>query len=437
MSQALPSPATPTASQLALLRDRRYWPIFITQFLGAFNDNLVKTMLVVLIAYGHWDTGGTDPKILVSLAAGLFILPFVLFCPLAGELTEKFSKDRIIRAIKLAEIGIITIAAAALFTQSSPAALLVIFLLGTHSAFFSPGKFSILPQHLGAAELIAANGLTSTGTYIAILCGTMAGALLAPAPAGIMIASLIMFSAALGGFVASLYIMPAPSNTPDLPLTFNPLRSLIRALRFACAQPHGVFPAMLGIAWFYFVAATFHAQFPNFSKETIRVDTNVLALFMFVFSLGIAAGGLMNNRLLRSEINAKLVPIACMAICLFAALLYVLSAPFSATGLAGINDFLWDPRGLVIIAVLFLLSFSGGIYVVPLRAIIQHRTADTQKGRIIAAGSLLDALLMLLSSLAAAALLSAGLAIEELFLLLSGLSAAAALIIKRSKGLYA
>jgi MFS family permease len=427
-------------TQFSLLADRRYAPLFITQCLGAFNDNLVKTMLVVLIAYGYWNIDDARPDVLVSMAAGLFILPFVLFCPLAGELTEKYPKDAIIRIIKLAEIGIVLLAAYAFFSEAQGLALAVIFLLGAHSAFFSPGKFSILPQHLSAEELIAANGLTSTGTYLAILGGTIAGAVLAPMEESAWYASIILMAAALAGYIASRYIPPAPPATPLIIIHFNPIGSLIKAIGFSRRQKNGVFAAMLGIAWFYFVAATFHAQFPNFAKESLHVDTHVLTAFMVIFSGGIALGGLLNNSLLAGKINPHLVPWASAGLCLLSAILYTLSAPFitdgSAPSLTGITDFFTAPRGIMIGVILFLLSVAGGLYVVPLRAIVQHRTAEGLKGKVIAANSLLDALLMLLSSVMASSLLSAGLAIEELFLIISGLTAFTTILLWRTRSLY-
>lgn len=244
-------------NQFSLFRERRFWPLFVVQFGGAFNDNLMKTAIVVLIAYGLWDVSPLTPGALVALAAGLFILPFVLFCPLAGDLTDKYSKNSIIRAVKIAEIAIVLLAIPAFYFQSVVMAFVVLLALGTHSAFFSPAKFAILPQHLDENELIAGNGLVSTGTYVAILGGTLIGALLALAPMGLSIICGLLILFALLGFGASFLIPPAPPLHPDLPIVYNPLRGIAKMLKHARSQQAGVLTAILGVSWFYFVAGGF------------------------------------------------------------------------------------------------------------------------------------------------------------------------------------
>lgn len=423
-------------NQFSLFRERRFWPLFVVQFAGAFNDNLMKTAIVVLIAYGFWDVSPLTPGALVALAAGLFILPFVLFCPLAGDLTDKYSKNSIIRAVKIVEVAIVLLAIPAFYLESVALAFVVLLGLGTHSAFFSPAKFAILPQHLQEDELIAANGLISTGTFVAILIGTLMGALLALAPMGLGIICGILIMFALLGLTTSFLIPSAPPLNPDLPITYNPLRGIVKMLKHARSQKTGVLTAILGVSWFYFVAGGFHAQFPNFAKETLGVDTIVLTIFMVVFSLGIGIGGMMNNRLLQSQIDSKFVPWAMLGIAVFSLDLCFAAGNFNpnATELMGLSAFTSEFVGWRILADLFLLAFFGGLYVVPLRAIVQSRAGKKEKARVVASNAMIDALFLLGSSIVATGLLSVGLNILDMYYILAiACFGAAAFFYKRGR----
>ena len=424
-------------SQYSLLKDRRFLPLFVTQFLGAYNDNLMKAFFVVLVAYGDWDLHGFEPDVMVSLAAAVFIFPFVVFCPFAGALTDKYDKSKILRITKLAEIGIVFLAVAAIFMQSVLLCFTVLVALGTQSAFFSPGKFSLLPQHLSEKELIAGNGLISTGTYLAILSGTMTGTFFALYSFGPYLISAILLLFAVLGYWASRSIPLSPPQNAQKVLDYNLLRFFYQLFHYIYTRPGGVFVSMLGVSWFYFVAATVHAQFPNFAKQALSVDTNVLTICLTVFSLGIAAGGLLNNRILKSTISAKMVPFSAIMIAIFSADLYFVSASFvSMSGeLLGVSEFVLQFKAWRLIADLFLLSFFGGLYIVPLRAIVQYKTPAHHTARVVSMNALTDSLGMLMSALLAALLLSLGWKVEQLFLLLSGLTFLVAMFFWRYKNI--
>lgn len=425
------------ASQFSLLSDRRFLPLFITQFLGAFNDNLMKAFVVIMIAYSIWDTGYFEPEVLVSIAAGLFILPFVIFCPFAGAITDKYDKSKILQYTKIAEIGIVIAAIVTIYLGSTMLALCVLFALGIQSAFFGPGKFALLPQHLEKIELIGANGLISTGTYLAILAGSIFGTVLAMKPFDKEIVSCLMLSCSIAGYIASRYIPPAPSSNPDIHVPFNPFQIGINILRYVYNTPNGLIWAILSVSWFYFVAATIHAQFPNFVKQTLNADTNVLAFFMITFSLGIALGGLLNNVILKSKVTTKLVPYAAFAIAFFAMDLYINSNNFEElydpTKLLSLREFFQIPLAWRISADVFLLSLAGGLYIVPLRSTIQVLTPKHHTARVISANALTDALLMLLSSIMATILLSIGLFVKDLFIVLSLLTVVVSFLLLRYK----
>lgn len=420
-------------NQFVLMKDRRFWPLFVTLFLGAFNDNLFKQTLSVMVAYGMISTGSQSPQVLVSLAAALFIIPFILFTPIAGSMADKFAKDKIIRVIKLAEICIVGMAFAGLYFQSVALLMLVLFSFGTHSAFMSPSKFSILPQHLRRDELIGGNALVNTGTYLAILGGTILGGLLALNPAGIAMAAGLLLVCALSGYLVSRQIPPAPPRAPELKLNFNPVQEAARVIGYARAQPPELFTAMLGSAWFFFTGAMLLAQFPNFAKQTLGVDNVVLTLFMVTFSLGVGLGGLLNNSLLRSRVEPIFVPAAALAIAVFALDLHFASAVYNGLPqingpmLLGAGEFLSYWSGWRIVLDLLFISLAGGIYVVPLKSIIQDRAPLEHNARILAASSLLDALFVLSSAILAIIVFALGFRVIDLFILISIGSAAVAI----------
>lgn len=429
------------SSQFALLKDVRFAPLFVTQFLGAFNDNLLKSYIVVLIAYKRWDIGDMQPEVLVSLAAALFILPFVLFAPYAGELTDKRDKAEIIRLTKLAEIAIATLAVVAILFGSTYMALVVLFAMGAQSAFFAPGKLSILPQHMHDNELIAANGLMSTGTFLAILSGSILGTLIALQDFGQASVCILIIIIAICGYAASRKIPAAPSISSHKIISYKPVQAIWAAIKYSYDRPKGVFAAMLGISWFYFVAGNIHTQFPNFATGILGVDTNVLSLFMVLFSVGIALGGLMNNFILQSAISAKYVVWAALAIAFFSGDIYFASAAFNEiqshnAELLNISAFFMNVHAWCIVLDLFFLSFCGGLYIVPLRAIVQKLTPPEHIGRVISANTLCDSLFILTSSLSGAVILWLGWSVTDIFILLSGLTIIVAFALMRYKSLW-
>ena len=410
------------ASQFALLKTNRFLPLFIVQFLGAFNDNLLKTILVVLIAYGLWDVNGIDPAILVAAATGLFILPFILFSPIAGVMSDKFDKAIMIKWIKLAEIAIAITAVAALFTGDLYFAFGVLLLLGAQSAFFAPCKFAILPDHLKREELIGGNALVSTGTYLAILAGTIIGAIIAPLENGKIIGSAIILTMAVIGYISALRIPTAPSKDPNIKLSFNIIGKAISVLRFAFQQKGGVLISILGVSYFYFVAATFHAQFPNFTKQTLGADNIVLTFFMVAFSFGVAIGGLLNNKFLKAKAHGGLVPIACLFMAAFGIDIYFAAKAYPAsTGeeLHTIQTFISNIHGIRLLADTFLQAVACGFFVIPLRAIVQDRTNKTVRARVISSSNMMDASFILLSSVLGTFLISQSMSIEGLYLTVS------------------
>ncbi len=404
-------------NQFLLLKSRRFLPLFVTQFLGAFHDNLFKNAMVVLLLYGAANAEDGNAKIYTTLAAGLFILPFVLFSAMGGQLADKYPKERVIRVIKLVEIGIAGLGTAALLSQSVALLFVTLFALGTHSAFFGPSKYSILPQHLAENELIGGNALLNTGTFLAILLGTIAGTTLITLPFGHGIVGAGLFLCALCGWMASRKIPPTRAGAPETRIDFNPFTETASILRYTFGRPHGTVMAVMGIAWFYFMGGMFMAQMPNFVHDTLNANEHVLAFFMVLFSIGVAAGGLFNNKLLRGRIEAVYVPLAVLGITAFA-----IDLSFAGRGFARMEEattlgaFLSAPANWRIVFDIAMIAVCGGLFVVPLNALIQHRTPEDHRARVMAGNAIVNSVFVAVSSALSAALIAAGFATEDLFL---------------------
>ena len=415
-------------NQFRLLRKRRFAPFFLTQVLGAFNDNVYKNALVILVAYHAGSYAGIDPNLLTNLAAGIFILPFVLFSATAGQIADKFEKSAIIRIIKAAEIGIMAIAAAGLLLKNLPLLLAALFLLGLHSTFFGPVKYAILPQVLSPAELVGGNGLVEMGTFVAILAGTLVAGVLIALDRGIVwVAALILVTGVLG-FLASLAIPKVARAAESLSFEWNPFRETWSNLQFA-RRNRTVFLSLLGISWFWFYGAMFLSQFPTYSKAVLGGNEHVVTLLLALFSIGVAAGSLLCERLSGHKVEIGLVPFGSIGLSVFALDLFLATPGSVEHANFGAWQFLTQPGSWRIALDLFLIGMFGGFYIVPLYALIQTRSEPSHRSRIIAANNILNALFMVAAAGLAVVALSAGLSIAQLLLLTGALNAAVAIYI--------
>ncbi|HND39908.1 MAG TPA: MFS transporter [Accumulibacter sp.] len=417
------------SSQFSLLGTRRFAPFFATQFLGAFNDNLFKNALVVLLTFqaAAWTT--LPPEVLTNIAAGIFILPFFLFSATAGQLADKFDKARLARLVKLLEVLIMGVALLGFVSHSLPILLVALFLLGLHSTFFGPVKYAILPQHLRDHELVGGNALVEAGTFVAILLGTLAGGLLAGAaahPTWVAYAGLLV--AALG-YLFSRGIPAAPAPVPQLVVGLNPFSETWRNIGFA-RQNRTVFLSILGISWFWLYGALFLAQFPAYARNVLGGNEASVTLLLAVFTIGVGLGSLLCERLSAGHVEIGLVPFGSIGLTVFGIDLAFaspaqlpLGAPLELTRLLALHAS-WR-----VLFDLFALGLFGGFFVVPLYALIQLRSAPEQRARIIAANNILNALFMVCGALAAAGLLSSGVSIAVLFAIAALCNAAVAVYI--------
>jgi hypothetical protein len=420
----------PADNQFSLLKQRRFGPFFLTQFLGAFNDNTFKNALIILIAFRATDSGFGNSDTLINLAAGLFILPFFLFSATSGQLADRYEKSMLIRRIKLLEIAIMMVAAVGLYTANIPLLIAVLFLMGTQSTLFGPLKFGILPQFLKEDELVGGNGLVEMGTYIAILLGTMfGGILIGVSDIGALMVAVAVIGVACLGYLSSRWLPRAEAVAPDLRLNWNPFTATWRNLGYA-RRNRTVFLAVLGISWFWLLGSVYLAQLPNFTKETLGGNEQVVTLLLTLFSVGVGAGSLLCERMSGHKVEIGLVPFGSIGLTVFGIDLFFATLDHDATGqLLGAGQFLSLPGSWRIVVDIVMLGMFGGFYIVPLYALVQQRSEPTHRSRIIAANNILNAFFMVLAALMAIVLLNAGLSIPQLFLLVAALNALMAVYI--------
>ncbi|MBF0416218.1 MAG: acyl-[ACP]--phospholipid O-acyltransferase [Magnetococcales bacterium] len=415
-------------NNMALLQSRRLGPLFVTQFLGALNDNVFKNALVMLITYRIADQAHLDGRILVSLAGGLFILPFFLFSAVAGQLADKSEKSSLIQKIKLAEIAIMGLAILGFYLNNLWFLLTVLFLLGAQATFFGPVKYAILPDHLAKEELIAGNAFVEAGTFLAILLGTIASGLVVLREHGVEIIMVSILVFAVAGWLTSRLIPLASIACPTQIIESNPFKSTWSILRQS-AERREVFLAILGISWFWLTGATYLTQFPTFAKDVIGGNEEVVVVFLTIFSVGIGLGSLLCNRLLAGEVSAQYVPLGALAMALFSIDLVLASERVVSGHLIGVLPFLSHLPNWRILLDLLGLAMAAGVYIVPLYAIMQTLSSENNRSQIIAGNNIMNALFMVASALGTVFLLSLGFSIPGIFMVMALANIAVALYI--------
>jgi len=413
------TPKAERGGPLALLRARRFGPLFTTQFLSAFNDNALKNALVLMLAYQPELARGVPAGMLIPLAGALFILPFFLGSATAGELADSHDKSRIIRIIKLTEIAVMGVGAAAVLTGSTWVLLGLLFVMGIEATFFGPLKYAILPDLLRMDELLLGNALVEAGTFLAILFGTIAGMAIAMSHGAGIVAGLIVL-VALGAWGTSQAIPATAPSAPEARVEANFIAATARLI--ADSRRETVrFRSILGISWFWLVGATYLSQFPSYVRNYLGAEEAVVTLFLTVFSVGVGAGSLLGNRILNGKISARIAPWGALGIALFSIDLW-LASPTHETVTANaamltVGVFLQSPAHWRILVDLLGIAASGGVFALPLYALLQTAGDARRRARAIGANNVVNAAAMVLSALAVIALLAAGVSVPGLFLL--------------------
>ena len=413
---------------MSLLTNKRFFPLFVTQFLGAFNDNLFKNALLIFLFFYASQDFGIPRDIMMPLGAGLFILPFMLFSATAGQLADKYPMHLMIRAVKVCEVGIMAMGCVGIAIENIYLMIGALFLMGTQSTFFGPLKYASLPRLVDKKSLIGANAWIEAGTFLSILLGTLAGSLAIALPNGVMVVTVALLIVAIAGVVSGWKVPGLEPANASLKVGLNPISQTARLISEAKRTPTLLF-IIMGISWFWFLGATFLSQFPTFAAEVVQGDEQTVALLLALFSVGIGIGSFLCTRWMKGEISALYVPLAAIVLALGSMDLYFSANRFIESGLTGLSALVQTYQGIWVLSDLLVISGAGGVFIVPLYTLLQERSPDANRAQMIAANNIINAAFMVASSLVVMALLAIGVSLQGVFLVIGILSIAVAVLI--------
>ncbi len=402
---------------LALMNRRRFLPLFVTQFLGAMNDNLFKTAMILFVIYNIYN----DPKqeeLFSAVASAVFILPFFLLSAVAGQLADAYDKAQLVRIVKTCEIGIMVIGGTGLMIGNIPLMMVALFAMGVHSTFFGPIKYAILPQHLSSDEVLGGTGLVEAGTYIAILAGTILAGFINHhvAAAGVLVISVI-------GWFAGREVPPAPAIGDDHAIDWNIFRASYRLVSATMHVRH-LFLAIVSISFFWMIGAVLFVQFPPLVKNVLQADKSVASLFLAIFSIGIAVGSVWINRLLKGQVSARFAPVSVLFMGAFVLGFHFIAKFWersSEGSLYNIVQFIHLPGAALLLACLLAIAISGGMFVVPLYAFLTTTVAKSETARTVGANNFVNAGCMVVGSVLAVGLSTIGVSATDQFIMTAGM----------------
>lgn len=401
------------SKQFALLKERRFFPFFLTQFLGAFNDNVFKNALVIMIAF---KVAEQQVDVLTNLAFGLFILPFFLFSAFAGQVADKYEKSLLIQRVKMFEICVMLIACLGFYLQSVGLLIFVLFLMGSQSSLFGPVKYGYLPEKLSTDELIGGNAMVEASTFISILLGTILGGVLIALDSVFPVSFAVVMFAVLG-FIAAKQIPNSPPADSGIQLDWNIWRATKNNLKFL-PENRVVFLSILGISWFWFFGSVFLAQMPNYTRTVLNGNEHVVTVLLTMFSVGIGAGSLLCEKLSGRRVEIGLVPVGAIGLALFSLDLYWVSVAWQDQGELAFKSFLMAQGAWRVCLDLAMIGVFGGLYIVPLYALIQERSEKGHVSRTIAGNNIINALFMVVAAVLGMVVLGVmGMSIPQLFLI--------------------
>jgi len=417
------------ANQFSLFKKRFFSSYFVTQALGAMNDNIFRQAVIILISFKVASEINFSENIMTNMAAGLFILPFFLFSATAGQIAEKFEKSALIRKVKLFEIIVMIFAAIGFYFNNIWFLLFVLFLMGFQSSLFGPIKYSILPQHLDDSELLGGNGLVEMGTFLSIIIGTIIGGVLMERGAsGTQILSIVLITLAVIGYLFSRRIPATPLAQPDLKINWNPVTETWKTFKFARKQ-RVVFLSILGVSWFWFYGSVFLTQIPNFTRVSLNGNELVATLISACFSVGIGIGSVLCEKLSGRKVELGLVPFGAIGMTWLAIDIFLANPHSGYEGLLSPAQYLAQDGSVRTLLNCAFVGIFGGFYIVPLYALIQERCERSHLSRVIAGNNILNALFMVVAAVLGAVLLGNGMTIPQFFLLVAILNALVAIYI--------
>ena len=432
-----PASAAAPGAPLSLMKQRRFAALFWVQSLGAFNDQVFKTGLLTLLTFRLADELGLNASLHNTIGAALFILPFAVFAPTAGQIADGVDKAKMMRFAKGCEIVLMIVAAIAYQLQNLTFLYVLLFLMGTQSAIFAPIKYSILPQYLRDNELVTGNGMIQGATFLAILVGQIVGAKLILTDAGVTIIGVVVIGAAIIGFIASLFAPPAPPLGEAPKVDWNFPRAMWSVISTGRKEPKA-FEAVLAIAWFWFTGAVFLTLMPPYAKEALRGNENVFILLLATFSVGVAVGAVLFGKIFGTEARVRTSAWGAGGIAVFSVLLYLATWWYSSaahtadqTVLVGITTFLSEPSAWMVLVCFALLAACAGLYLTPVNVVLQVEAPPNERAQFIACSNTVDAVAMTVSAGVAAGLTAAGLSQEGIFALVGLTGVAAAIWARR------
>ncbi len=412
-----------------IVSDKKFWPLFWTQFLGALNDNFLKNSLLVLIAFKGITIAGMQTDKLVAFASGIFILPFFLFSPLAGQLADKYEKSKLVRYTKIWELAIMILASVGFYLEHYELLLFVLFLIGVQSTFFGPVKYSMIPQIVKSDELVESNAYVELGTFLAILLGTIAGGVAVAGSDVALIVTVIVIVVALLGVWTSFKLPPVPIGNPNLQISLNPVPSF-REMWVLLREKQGIFNSILAISWFWFFGACVLSVLPIYCKNFLGVNEQVVTAFLAMFTIGIGVGSIICEKLSFKRVEIGLVPLGSLGMTVFLFDLFLVRPNWTIGGDSlSLMQFVSDSQGRRLLFDFFCTSMSGGMFIIPLYALIQERSHPDSRSRVIAANNVVNALFMVVASALTIVFYAMDLTFPQIFLVLCILNAVVAIYI--------
>lgn len=421
-------------SQFALLKTKRFLPFFLTQFLGAFNDNVFKNALVVLLTFkiAEWTT--MSAATIASIAPAIFLLPFFLFSATAGQLADKYNRDKIARLVKIFEMLIMLVVGLGFYLHSLGVLFSALFMFGMHSAFFGPVKYAIIPQHLKKEELVGGNALIESGTFVAILLGTLVGAILAAQSNGEVYITVFGFLFALMGYITAKGIPEAKAPVPELKVNYNFLTETFKNIMFAFKNKE-VFFSILAISWFWLFGLVYLAEFPVYTQSILHGKEEVITLLLGLFTVGIGVGSLLCEKLSGHKLNLKLVVVGAIGLSVFtfdfgyASQILVDNNVLQGERL-GITELISHIEVLRVFFDLIAVGVFGGLYCVPLYTMMQEKSEDDSRARMVASNNIMNSIFMVVGSVVITLLLSkVGLDLTTVFMVFAGVNVLATIYI--------
>lgn len=382
-----------------LFRNKSFSSIFWVQCMGAINDSVFKNALLVLLSIKI--TNSEELIWQANLSTGLFMLPYIIFSGLAGQLADRYNKAKLVQTLKIIEIPIVIMALCGFYTYNVNLLMFSLFMMGTQSTFYGPLKYSMLPEYLNSKELLAGNALVESSTFIIILLGTLTGAALISSDYMNILITVILLTAAILGWAISLFTMPKHGEKNNsVKVQINPITSTYSVFK-KCYRQRKMILIILGISWFWMMGTFIITQLPTVNN-LIHGSTNIVTFMLASFTIGTGIGSLLSNRLLQQQIDSRFSPfcLLAMSIALFDMShaidkLVLLNLPHGIT----VADFMQLSGAWRLNLDIIIFSILGGIFIVPLYTILQHETRQHLRSRMIACNNIVNSIFIIVGAI--------------------------------------